>query len=70
MLGSHSTFVAALSHYKELDANLDVLGSRCNTGLKEDEVDTLWPRVCVAADSLTSHVYSLVARNPPNSTGE
>jgi hypothetical protein len=38
-------------------------------GLKEDEVDTFWPRVCVAADSLTSHVYSLVARNPPNSTG-
>jgi hypothetical protein len=56
--GSHSALVAV------------VLGSRCNMGLTKGEVDALWSLVLRAADSLASHIPSLVACNPPDSAGE
>jgi hypothetical protein len=37
--GSHSTLVAAVSHFLVLKAELEVLGSGCSANLIEDEVD-------------------------------
>jgi hypothetical protein len=68
--GSCSAFFATMSHFLELDADLEVLGSRHNAGLMEVEVDALWSRVHAAMDSLASHVPSLVAHNPPDSARE
>jgi hypothetical protein len=38
---SRSTLVGAVSHFLELDVDLEVLGSECNAGLTEGEVDAL-----------------------------
>jgi hypothetical protein len=53
----------------ELDADLEVLGSGCSTGLPYDEVDALWCHVYVATYSLASHVPFSVAHNPPDGAG-
>jgi hypothetical protein len=39
--GSRSALVATMSHFLELDADLEVLRSGHSVGLIEDEVDTL-----------------------------
>jgi hypothetical protein len=39
--GSCSVLVAAVSHFPELDADLEVLGSERNVGLTKDEVNVL-----------------------------
>jgi hypothetical protein len=41
--GSRSALVATVSHFPELDINLEVLRSRCNAGLTEDEVELSGP---------------------------
>jgi hypothetical protein len=48
--------VTALLYFPELEAELEVLRSRCNMNLTEDQVDALWIRACLASDSLASHV--------------
>jgi hypothetical protein len=62
--------VAAVSHFPELRAELEVLRSRHSVDLTEDEVDALWIQVHAASDSLVLHVPSLVAHNPPDAVGE
>jgi hypothetical protein len=59
-----------MSHFPELDADLEVLGFRRSTGLIEDEVDVVWSWVRAVADSLVLHVPSSMACNPPDSAGE
>jgi hypothetical protein len=66
---SHSVLDAAVSHFPELDTDLEVLGPRRNARLTKGEVDALWSRVHVAADSLASHIPSLVTHNPLDSAG-
>jgi hypothetical protein len=56
--GTRSALVAALSHFLELEAELELLGSGCNADLTYDQADALWTWVCVASDSLASHVPS------------
>jgi hypothetical protein len=68
--GSRSTLVVAVSHFLELDTDLEVLGSRHDTGLIEDEVNALWSWVRATTDSQASHVPSSVAHNPLDSTWE
>jgi hypothetical protein len=68
--GYCSALVAVVSHFLELNADLEVIGSRCSAGLIEDEVDALWSWVHVASESLSLHVPSSVARNLPDSAGE
>jgi hypothetical protein len=68
--GSSSTLVAAVSHFSELNVDLEVLKSGCSTGLTEDEVDALWSQVRTTADSLASHIPSSVAHNPPDCVRE
>jgi hypothetical protein len=39
--GTQSVLVAALSHFPELNSELELLGSRCNADLREDQADSL-----------------------------
>jgi hypothetical protein len=55
---SCSTLVAAVSHFTELDADLEVLRSECSVGLTEDEVGALWSRVHIIPDFYTKIEYS------------
>jgi hypothetical protein len=68
--GTRSMLVAALSHFPELNFELELLGSGRNADLIEDQADALWTQVRAALNSLASHVPSLVARNHPNDAGE
>jgi hypothetical protein len=40
--GSYSALDDAMSHFLVLETELEVLRSRCNTNMIEDEVDALW----------------------------
>jgi hypothetical protein len=62
--GSHSTLVAVMLHFPELDTDLVVLGFGRTAGLTDDAVDALWSHMRVAAHTLASHVPSLVTHNP------
>jgi hypothetical protein len=62
--------VAASSHFLELKTELELLGSGRNVDLTEDQVDSLWPLVSVASDSLVSLVPSSVAHDSPDGVGE
>jgi hypothetical protein len=57
-LGAHSMLVATVSHFQELEADLEVHGSGCSAGLTENEADALWSGVRMASDSLVAHVPS------------
>jgi hypothetical protein len=67
---SHSALVATVSHFLELDVDLEVLGSGRSVELTEDEAEALWSRVRAASDSLASYIPSSVAHNSPDGTGE
>jgi hypothetical protein len=60
--------VATLSHFLELGTELELLGSRRNADLTEDQVDAFWILVRAASNSLASHVLPLVARSSPVGT--
>jgi hypothetical protein len=47
-------WVATISHFLELDTDLEALRSGRIAGLIEDEIDALWSQVCVAVDSLVT----------------
>jgi hypothetical protein len=61
-------FVATVSHFSELKADLEVLGFGCSAYLTEDKADALWIRVRTASDLLPSYVPSSIARYPPGDT--
>jgi hypothetical protein len=63
--GTQSALVAALSYFP----GQELLRSRHNMDLTEDQEDALWAWVHVASDSLASHVPPSVARSPPDGTG-
>jgi hypothetical protein len=62
--------VAALSHFSELNTELELLRSGRNADMREDQVDALWTQVCVASDSLASHVLPSIPHNPHDGMGE
>jgi hypothetical protein len=64
--GTRSTLVAALSHFPELEPELELLGSERDADLSDGQTDALWPLVSVALNSLASLVPSSLARDPPN----
>jgi hypothetical protein len=68
--GTRSSLVASLSHFPELNFELELLRSGRNVDLTEDQTDSLWTQVHVALDSLASHIPSSVTRSPPDSAGE
>jgi hypothetical protein len=57
--------VASLLHFSKLEAKVELLRSRRNVALMEDQVDVLWALARRASDLLASHVLPLVARGPP-----
>jgi hypothetical protein len=62
--------VATLSHFSELGAELELLGSRNNMDLPEDQVDTRWIQVRPTSDLLVSYVLPSIALDSSNGTGE
>jgi hypothetical protein len=68
--GTRSVLVAALSHFLELDAKLELLRSGHNAALMEDQVDALWILARPASDLLASHVLPSVAHGRPNGAGK
>jgi hypothetical protein len=62
--------VAALSHFPELETELELLMSGRNADLIGDQAYALWTWVHAASDLLASHVSPSVARSPPDSVGE
>jgi hypothetical protein len=62
--------VTALSYIPELKAELELLGSRCNAALAEDQVDALWILACPASDLLVQHILPSIARDIPDGAGE
>jgi predicted cobalt transporter CbtA len=67
--GTRSVLVAALSYFLELGPELELLGSRRNADLTEDQVDAFWTQAHPASDSLPLYVLSLVARDSFDGAG-
>jgi hypothetical protein len=68
--GTRLALDAALSHFPELEAELELLGSRRNVALMEDRVDALWILACQASNLLSSYALPSVARSLPDDVGE
>jgi hypothetical protein len=68
--GTQTTLVAALSHFLELEAEVELLRSGCNVDLTDDQADVLWTWVHATSDSLVSYVPPLVTHSPPDSAWE
>jgi hypothetical protein len=67
--GTRSMLVAALSHFLELEPELELLRSGHNVELMEDQADALWTRVRATSNSLAPHVLPSVTHNPPDAVG-
>jgi hypothetical protein len=67
---TQSVLVAVLLHFPELKSKLELLRSKRNADLSDDQVDALWPLASMASDSLTSLVPSPFAHNPPDGAEE
>jgi hypothetical protein len=65
-----SALVTALSHFLELEPQLELLGSVRNTALMEDQVDALLALACPALDLLASHFLPSAAHGPRHGVGE
>jgi hypothetical protein len=61
--------VVALSHFPELEAEIELLRSGHNAALTEDQVDALWILACLASDLLASHALPSVAHGIPDGAG-
>jgi hypothetical protein len=61
---------AALSHFLELGAELELLGSGCNADLTEDQVDALWTQARHVSDSLASFIPLLATCGSLDDAGE
>jgi hypothetical protein len=54
--GGGLALAAVLSHFPELEVELDLLGSSYNANLSCDEMETLWTQTHGASESLSSRV--------------
>jgi hypothetical protein len=68
--GTRLALVTTLSHFLELEAELELLRSERNVGLTEDWVDALWILARLASDLLASHILPSVAHDPLDGAGE
>jgi hypothetical protein len=67
--GTRSELAATLSHFPELGTKLELLGSRCNAVLTEDQVDALRTQVHPTSDLLASFVPPSAAHGSPDGVG-
>jgi hypothetical protein len=68
--GTRSALVVALSHFPELESELELLGSERDADLRNDQADALWPLVSASSNSLASLIPSSFAHDPPDDTEE
>jgi hypothetical protein len=68
--GARLALTAILSHFPELEIEVELLGSRYNTDPMKDEIEAFCTGTRWASKSLSSRVPSLAARSPPNGDGE
>jgi hypothetical protein len=68
--GGGLALTAVLSHFPELEIELDLLGSGSNADLSCDEMETLWTRTRQASESLSWWVPPSAAHSPPDDAGE
>jgi hypothetical protein len=68
--GARLALTAALSHFPELEPELELHVSRYNADLTEGRVDAFWTRMHQASESLSSRVLLPVTRSPPDGTEE
>jgi hypothetical protein len=68
--GARRALTAFLSHFPELEVELDLLGSGYNANLMSDEMEILWTRTHRASESLLSRVPPLAAHSPPDGVRE
>jgi hypothetical protein len=64
--GTRAALVVTLSHFSELEVDLDLLGSGQNNDLSEKHVDTLWNQVRSAVESHTVGIPSATAHTSPD----
>jgi hypothetical protein len=64
--GVRSTLVIVLSHFPELESELELLESGWGADLSDDQADALWLLVSMASDSLASLVPSSLAHDSPD----
>jgi hypothetical protein len=64
--GTRSALVTILSHFPDLEPELELHGFGHDADLSDDCLGALWPLASVASDSLVSLVPSLLARDPPD----
>jgi hypothetical protein len=62
--GTRSALVVVLSHFPELEPELELLGSGRDADLSNNWADALWPLVSAAPYSLASLVPSSLAHDP------
>jgi hypothetical protein len=67
---TQSALVATLSHFSELETELELLGSGCNADLTDDHTDALMIWVRAASNLLATHVPPSVVRHPFDNVGE
>jgi hypothetical protein len=67
--GTRSALVAALSHFPVLEGKLEMLGSKCNADLREDQMGAHWIQVRPASDSLALLVLPSFACGPFDGMG-
>jgi hypothetical protein len=66
--GAWSVLTTALSHFLELEIELELLGSGSNVDLTEGQLDALWTQMHRASKWLTSCIPPSVAHDPPDDT--
>lgn len=64
--GTRSALVVALSHFPELEAELELLGSGRNAEVPDAELERLWGVTGPAADALAANVSGSTARSSPD----
>jgi propanediol utilization protein len=62
--------ITALSHFLELETELELLGSGRNVHLTEGQLDALWTQTRQALESLALGIPPSVAHDSPDDIGE
>jgi hypothetical protein len=68
--GTRSALAATLSHFLKMEGELELLGSRRNMDLTEDQADALWSHTCHASELLAVFIPPSVAHDSPHNMGE
>jgi hypothetical protein len=65
-----STLITVLTHFPELEPELELFGSGYYADLLVGQLEIFWTWTCHASESLSSWIPPSVARSPPDGVGE